>query len=145
MVRASHTLCGIHRTGGLTLIALTAGALEQTLLALQRMPVPMPVDALPALTDAVGGLAVLLGRVRAREAFNATDFAIAAEIQQELEALRRAASIARGSKSRSPASPDEPQRNWKRQVPEMPPDVARAGGGSVLRHRHRAGSAGQHP
>ena len=94
MVRASHTLCGIHRTGGLPLIALTAGALEQALLALQQGPAPMPVEALPALTDAVGVLAEFLGRVRARQAFNATDVAIAAEIQQELEALRRAASVA---------------------------------------------------
>ena len=38
--------------------------------------------------------AEFLGRVRARQAFNATDVAIAAEIQQELEALRRAANIA---------------------------------------------------
>ncbi len=94
MVRASHTLCGIHRTGGLPLIALTAGALEQTLLALQQMPVPMPGDALPALADAVGGIGGFLGRVKARQAFDAKDVAIAAEIQQELEALRRVASLA---------------------------------------------------
>ena len=94
MVRASHTLCGIHRTGALPLIALTAGALEQTLLVLQQMPAPMPGDALPALADAVSGIGKFLGRVRARQAFDATDMAIAAEIQQELEAVRRVASIA---------------------------------------------------
>ena len=99
MVRASHTLCGIHRAGGLPLIASTAGALEQTLLALQQHRSPMPVDALPTLADAVGGLGEFIGRVKARHGFNATDEAIAAEIQQELEAVRQAASIV-------PAAPD---------------------------------------
>ncbi len=36
MVRASHTLCGIHRTGGFPLIAATAKSLEQALLVLQQ-------------------------------------------------------------------------------------------------------------
>ena len=94
MVRASHTLCGIHRSGGLPLIASTAGALEQALLALQQQPAPMPGEALPTLADAVGVLGELIGRVQARDAFNDTDVAIAAEIQQELESLRRAARIA---------------------------------------------------
>ena len=56
MVRASHTLCGIHRASGFPLIALTAGALEQCVLALQPLPVPLPTEALPALSDAIGGL-----------------------------------------------------------------------------------------
>jgi hypothetical protein len=87
MVRASHTLCGIHRAGGFPLIALTAQALERCLSALQPLPPPLPTDALPALADAVSGLRQFLGRVRERRSFNATDVAIAAEIQQELEAV----------------------------------------------------------
>ena len=94
MVRASHTLCGIHRAGGFPLIALTAGSLEQCLLALQPLAAPLPTEALPALADAVGGLGEFLGRVRERRSFNATDVAIAAEIQQELEAVRRKAAMA---------------------------------------------------
>ena len=91
MVRASHTLCGIHRAGGFPLIALTAGALEQCLLALQPLPPPLPTEALPALADAIGGLGEFLARVKERRSFNATDVAIAAEIQQELDAVRRMA------------------------------------------------------
>jgi chemosensory pili system protein ChpA (sensor histidine kinase/response regulator) len=87
MVRASHTLCGIHRAGGFPLIALTAGSLEQCLLALQ--PLPLPTEALPALADAVGGLGEFLRRVKERRGFNATDAAIAAEIQEELDAVRQ--------------------------------------------------------
>ena len=94
MVRASHTLCGIHRAGGFPLIALTAQALERCLLALQPLPPPLPTDALPALADAVSGLREFLGRVKERRSFNATDVAIAAEIQQELEAVRGAAAVA---------------------------------------------------
>jgi chemosensory pili system protein ChpA (sensor histidine kinase/response regulator) len=91
MVRASHTLCGIHRAGGIPLIALTAKALEQCLVALQPLPAPLPADALPALADAVAGLREFLVRVIERRTFNATDVAIAAEIQQELESVRQAA------------------------------------------------------
>ncbi len=91
MVRASHTLCGIHRTSGLPLIAVTARALEQSLLALQQAAVPLPDAALPTLANAVRGLGELVARVRARTAFDAADSVGADEIQQELEALRQAA------------------------------------------------------
>ena len=91
MVRASHTLCGIHRAGGFPLIALTAQALERCLLALQPLSAPLPTEALPALADAVGGLREFLGRVKEKRSFNATDVAIAAEIQQELETVRQTA------------------------------------------------------
>jgi hypothetical protein len=76
------------------LIALTAEALERCLSALQPLQPPLPTDALPALADAVSGLREFLGRVRERRSFNATDVAIAAEIQQELEAVRGAAAVA---------------------------------------------------
>ena len=36
MVRASHTLCGIHRTGGFPMVATTAKSLEQTMIALDQ-------------------------------------------------------------------------------------------------------------
>ena len=93
MVRASHTLCGIHRTGGLPLIALTAKALEQCLLALQQATGPRPEGALPTLAGAVRGLRQFVGQVKARRSFDAVDAAGAAEIQQELEVLRHAASV----------------------------------------------------
>jgi chemosensory pili system protein ChpA (sensor histidine kinase/response regulator) len=46
MVRASHTLCGIHRTGGFQIVASTAGALEQALVALELRGAPMPAARL---------------------------------------------------------------------------------------------------
>ncbi len=89
MVRASHTLCGIHRTGGFPLIAVTAKSLEQALLALQQREPPLPGAALPVLTRAVEGLRSLVARVRDRAAFAAADAAEATEIQGELEGLRQ--------------------------------------------------------
>jgi chemosensory pili system protein ChpA (sensor histidine kinase/response regulator) len=91
MIRASHTLCGIHRTGGFPLVATTAKALEQCLLGLEERGAPLPYAAQPVLARAVAGLHVLTARVRARAAFNAADQAEAAEIAAELEALRHEA------------------------------------------------------
>ena len=90
MVRAGHTLCGIHRTSGLSLIALTAKALEECLLALQQAARPMPETALPILAAAIQGLGEFVGRVKSRTGFNALDSARAADIQQDLETLSRA-------------------------------------------------------
>ena len=89
MVRASHTLCGIHRTGGFPLVATTAKALEVCLLGLQERGAPLPGAAQPVLARAVAGLSALSARVRARESFRASDEAEAAEIINELETLRQ--------------------------------------------------------
>ncbi len=89
MVRASHTLCGIHRTGGFPLIAATSKALEQTLLALQQREPPLPGAALPVLARAVEGLRAFVGRVRDRVGFAAAESTEAAAIQHELEELRQ--------------------------------------------------------
>ncbi len=91
MVRASHTLCGIHRTGGFPLLASTAKALEQCLLGLQARGAPAPSVALPVLARAIAGLTTLATRVKQREAFVAGDQAEAAEIVADLEALRQEA------------------------------------------------------
>ncbi len=91
MVRASHTLCGIHRTGGFPLLASTAKALEQCLLGLQTRGAPSPGAALPVLARAIAGLTTLALRVKHREAFVATDEVEAAEIVTELETLRQEA------------------------------------------------------
>ena len=64
MVRASHTLCGIHRTGGIALIATTARALEQALLALEERGAPFPSTAQPVLARATAGLAHFVSRVK---------------------------------------------------------------------------------
>ena len=91
MVRASHTLCGIHRTGGIALIATTARALEMALLALEERGAPFPSTAQPVLARATAGLAHFVSRVKAREAFTASDEREASDITGELEEMRKEA------------------------------------------------------
>jgi chemosensory pili system protein ChpA (sensor histidine kinase/response regulator) len=91
MIRAGHTLCGIHRTGGFPLVAVMAKALEQCLLGLEERGAPLPSAAQPVLARAIAGLYQLTARVRARAAFNAADRAEAEEIAADLEALRHEA------------------------------------------------------
>ncbi len=91
MVRAGHTLCGIHRTGGFPLVATTAKALEQCLLGLQERGAPLSSAAYPVLARAIAGLGALTDRVKHREAFVYSDEDEAAAIVRELEALRQEA------------------------------------------------------
>ncbi|MEO8345116.1 MAG: Hpt domain-containing protein [Betaproteobacteria bacterium] len=89
MIRAGHTLCGIHRTGGFPLVAGCALALEQTLLALAERGAPLPSSAQPVIARAVAGLAQFVSRVEAREGFTPGDAAEAALIDGELDELRQ--------------------------------------------------------
>jgi len=91
MVRASHTLCGIHRTGGITLIATAARALEQALLALEERGVPFPSTAQPVLARATAGLAHFVSRVKSREGFTPSDEREALDIATELDEMRKEA------------------------------------------------------
>jgi chemosensory pili system protein ChpA (sensor histidine kinase/response regulator) len=91
MTRASHTLCGIHRTANLALVATTARALEQALLALEECGTPFPGVTQPVLARATAGLAHFVARVKAREAFTPNDAREAAEIERELDELRHEA------------------------------------------------------
>ena len=88
-MRAAHTLCGIHRTGGFPLVATVAKALEACLLGLQERGAPLPGTAQPVLARAIAGLTAFSGRVRARDGFRAADEAEGAEIIAELDALRQ--------------------------------------------------------
>jgi len=97
MVRASHTLCGIHRTGGFPLVATAAKALEVCLLGLQERGAPLPGAAQPVLARAVAGLSALSARVRARESFRSSDEAEVADIINELETLRQETVPQRGT------------------------------------------------
>ncbi len=92
MIRASHTLCGIHRTGGFPLVAVTAKGLEQTLIALEQRGAPLPGTAQPVLARAIAGLALLVGRIKAAQPFAHQDADEAAAIQKELDELRLEAS-----------------------------------------------------
>ena len=89
MVRASHTLCGIHRTGGIALIATTARSLEQALLALEERSAPFPSTAQPILARATAGLAHFVERVKNREGFTPSDEREASDIEAELDEMRR--------------------------------------------------------
>jgi chemosensory pili system protein ChpA (sensor histidine kinase/response regulator) len=91
LVRASHTLCGIHRTGGIALIARTAQALEQALLALEEHGAPFPGIAQPVLARTTAGLSHFVSRVKAREGFTVSDERESAEIVAELDELRQEA------------------------------------------------------
>ncbi|MFO1396100.1 MAG: Hpt domain-containing protein [Burkholderiales bacterium] len=88
MIRASHTLCGIHRTGGFPLVAATAKGLEQTLIALEQRGAPLPGTAQPVLARAIAGLALLVGRIKAAHPFAHQDADEANAIQKELDELR---------------------------------------------------------
>ena len=130
MVRASHTLCGIHRTGGFPLVAVTSKALEQCLLGLQDRGAPLSYAAQPVLARAIAGLHALAGRVRSRIAFNAADEAEAAEIAAELEALRQEAAPEAGEEdsesfaARTAAADDV--RDAPRTVAAVPPPQSEA-------------------
>jgi len=89
MIRAGHTLCGIHRTGGFPMVAATARSLEQTLLALAERGAPLPSNAQPVLARTVAGLTQFVHRVEVREAFSAGDQTEAGLIQADLDELRQ--------------------------------------------------------
>src|SRR5207253_5321838 len=89
MIRASHTLCGIHRTGGFALVASTAKALELSLLALQARGAPLPSTAQPVLARSIAALHMLAERMRAREAFTSAEAAEVVAVICELDLLRQ--------------------------------------------------------
>jgi chemosensory pili system protein ChpA (sensor histidine kinase/response regulator) len=103
MVRASHTLCGIHRTGGFPLLAVLAKSLEQSLIAISDREGSMPSGAQPVIARAVAALGDLVARVKARQSFAAADEREAAETGVELELLRQDAAPA-GSDAESHAA-----------------------------------------
>jgi chemotaxis protein histidine kinase CheA len=69
MVRASHTLCGIHRTGGFPVVATAAKALEQALIGLEQHAAPMPSATYPILARAIAALRSLVDRVKQKQPF----------------------------------------------------------------------------
>ncbi len=88
MIRAAHTLCGIHRTGGFQPVAALAKSLELALIALAQAEA-RPASALPVIARAVEALRRLVLCVEARNAFRAGDAQEASESQDELDALRQ--------------------------------------------------------
>jgi chemosensory pili system protein ChpA (sensor histidine kinase/response regulator) len=88
MIRAAHTLCGIHRTGGFHSVAALAKALELALIALAQIEA-RPAAALPVLARAVEALRRFVASIEARQAFRPGDEQEALDSQRELDALRQ--------------------------------------------------------
>jgi chemotaxis protein histidine kinase CheA len=89
VVRAAHTLCGVHRTGGFPLVATAAKSLEQCLLGFAQLAPTMRAPALPVLGRGIRCVTQLAGRIRACTGFTAEDATEAAEVARELDALRQ--------------------------------------------------------
>lgn len=89
MVRAAHTLTGIHRTGGFAPVADTAHALENALLSLQHQSV-RPDPALAILAEAVVALAELVDFIGMRQPFGSAALQRTEEVQTKLAELRGA-------------------------------------------------------
>lgn len=93
ITRAAHTLTGIHRTAGFTVVADTAHALENALLSLQQQPL-RPDTALPALADAAQVLAELADTVGMRQPFDDATLRRVADVRARLADLHAAGSTA---------------------------------------------------
>jgi len=97
MIRAAHTLCGIHRTGGFPLVAGLSKTLELTLVALEQAGAPLPGAAQPAIAHGVSALRSLAARVKARVGFDPIDKEDCERADAELDALRREIAQAPGA------------------------------------------------
>ncbi|MFO1322849.1 MAG: Hpt domain-containing protein [Burkholderiales bacterium] len=122
MVRASHTLCGIHRTGGFPLVATTAKALEQTLTALEQHDPPIPATAQPVLARAIEGLRMLVAKIKARAPFTAGESDEANAIQRELDELRQEAATEVGDAEA--AALEAARIEDEQPAQEAPPEIA---------------------
>ncbi len=140
MIRASHTLCGIHRTGGFGPIATQAKALELALIALQQRGVAVPLAAQPVLARAVDSLRRLVGCVQARAGFRAADEAEVEEIVRELDWLRNDATTRVGLDAEGAAAEDA-ARDDDVAVPEGASPVPSPAGAALV--PMAAPSAGQ--
>ncbi|MBK9608347.1 MAG: Hpt domain-containing protein [Betaproteobacteria bacterium] len=89
MVRAAHTLTGIHRTAGFQPVADTAHALESALLSLQHHAA-RPDWAVHALADGAAAVAELVDSVGMRQPFDAAALDRAEQARAKLAELRAA-------------------------------------------------------
>jgi chemosensory pili system protein ChpA (sensor histidine kinase/response regulator) len=87
MVRAAHTLTGIHRTAGFPPVADLAGALESALLTLQHQSVRHD-SMLPVLADAAQSLAELVDFIGMRQSFAPSALHHAAQARTRLATLQ---------------------------------------------------------
>ncbi len=126
MIRAAHTLCGIHRTGGFPLVAGLAKTLELTLVALEQAGAPLPGGAQPAIAHGVSALRALAARVKARVAFDPIDQAECERADAELDALRSEVALAPGADIETRAAlaaeaEDDEAETVRHEPPTAPP------------------------
>ncbi|GIK87392.1 MAG: hypothetical protein BroJett026_28730 [Betaproteobacteria bacterium] len=93
MIRASHTLCGIHRTGGFEPVAGFSKSLELALTALAQAGGPLPSSTQPVLAGAVAALRELCGNVAAKQPSPPSLLHEVVLLQRELDALRQQAPV----------------------------------------------------
>ncbi|MDH5287014.1 MAG: Hpt domain-containing protein [Betaproteobacteria bacterium] len=104
MIRASHTLCGIHRTAGFEPLAALAKALELALTALAQHGAPLPSSTQPLLAGAIATLRDLGADVAAHRATLPYLLQEARNAQEHLEALRQQATVDDGFDAESAAA-----------------------------------------
>ena len=93
MIRAAHTLCGIHRTGGFEPVAGFAKALELALTALAQRDAPLPAATLPVVATAVALLREVCADVSACRSSPQRLLDEVRGAQVELDALRQLGSV----------------------------------------------------
>jgi len=93
MIRASHTLCGIHRTAGFEPLAGIAKSLEFALTALAQHGAPLPSATQPLLAGSVATLRDLCADVAARRVTLPFLLQEARDAQGHLDALRQQATV----------------------------------------------------
>ena len=106
MVRASHTLCGIHRTGGFPLIAAQAKALELTLIALAAARRADAGGRAAGARTRDGGPAL----ARRRACSGATPFHAGDEVEAQRDRRRARRLAPRGDDRRGASMPRRPPR-----------------------------------
>jgi chemosensory pili system protein ChpA (sensor histidine kinase/response regulator) len=84
MVRAAHTLCGIHRTAGFPLVAELASGLEHGLLALQQEQRGLPRENQPLVAEAINQLRVWVEEIAEKRPLPE---AASAEVQKLIEGI----------------------------------------------------------
>jgi chemosensory pili system protein ChpA (sensor histidine kinase/response regulator) len=104
MIRASHTLCGIHRTAGFEPLAALAKSLELALTALAQHGAPLPSSTQPLLAGAIATLRDLGADVAAHRATLPYLLQEARDAQEHLEALRQQATADDGLDAESAAA-----------------------------------------
>jgi chemosensory pili system protein ChpA (sensor histidine kinase/response regulator) len=83
MVRAAHTLCGIHRTAGFQTVGHFAGLLEDTLIAIRHTR--RPSDGLALVSDSIQALHIAVLRIQARLPLPESDKQEVARLSDRLE------------------------------------------------------------